>query len=65
MENVEGEGLKYFWEELKFLIKRGHWRWIPYALLYNLAQYAGFRLGYIENLIPRFLKKRFSHFWYS
>lgn len=65
MKHAENEGGKYIWEELKFLVKGKYYGWIPYALFFNLAQFFGFRIGCLESMIPRALKKHLSLFWYS
>ena len=42
---AEGEGVKFVWNELKFLIKKGKWYLIPYAILHNVVKYTGYLAG--------------------
>jgi len=54
-------GKDYFINEIKFLIKE-HRKWIPYAILYNLARYLGIILGKNYEYIPRMLVKKLSRY---
>jgi len=63
---AEGEGFKFVREQLAWLLRHRHYRWIPYTLSLTLAKYVGYRLGLMENKLPVSLKRRFSmhkHFW--
>jgi rhamnosyltransferase len=42
---AEGEGLRFVKEELRFLLGRQRYGWIPYIFLEALAKYAGYRIG--------------------
>jgi rhamnosyltransferase len=42
---AEGEGVKFAWDEVKFLIDKGKWYLIPYAVLHNAVKYAGYLAG--------------------
>jgi rhamnosyltransferase len=64
--NNEGEGLRFLKGQLNYLLKKGHYFWIPNVIAVTAAKYAGYRLGLMEKSIPLFLKKYFSmnsSFW--
>jgi rhamnosyltransferase len=42
---ANAEGLRFFKEEVRFLISNGHMKWLPYALAESICKFAGFRLG--------------------
>ena len=54
------EGLAYTKNELKFLITNGYIKWLPYAILYDLAKFFGVSLGKREKYLPLSLKRRLS-----
>ena len=56
---AEGEGLKFFVSEMKYLLLNAFWR-IPESILRTLLRYTGFRLGLIEQRLPLWLKRRFA-----
>jgi len=56
---VASKGISYLISEIKYLM-RNHKIWIPYALIYNLARFAGFALGMRYEYIPNVLRKRMS-----
>jgi len=59
------EGLVYTRSEMKFLISDGHVKWLPYALLYDMAKFFGVSLGKKEKHLPLSLKRRLSlHSYY-
>jgi rhamnosyltransferase len=60
LAQAEGEGIKYFMSEIKYLANQGHWHWIPYACADACVKMIGFRLGLIENKLPIKIKKRLS-----
>lgn len=39
------KGLRYFVEEIKFLVNNGYIKWIPYALIYDFVYFLAFQLG--------------------
>lgn len=43
----EGEGLRFVREELRFLLDRRRYTWVPYIFPEALAKYAGYRIGLI------------------
>jgi len=54
------EGLVYAKDEMKFLITNGYMKWLPYAILYDLAKFFGVSLGKREKYLPLSLKRRLS-----
>lgn len=46
--------------ELRWLWRNGHRRWIPYAIVYELAKFVGLQLGARHRLLPLALKRRMS-----
>lgn len=60
------QGLKYVKQELQFLIGNGHTKWLPYAILYDLAKFFGVSLGKNERYLPLSFKKLLSsngYYW--
>ena len=58
--------LRYGRGELGWLWRNGHRRWIPYAVVYELAKLAGLQLGARHRRLPLALKRRLSghpSFW--
>jgi rhamnosyltransferase len=64
---VEGEasraalrraGSRYAREELAWLWRTGHRRWIPYTAVYELGKFAGLHLGLRHERLPRRLVRR-------
>lgn len=53
---VTSKGLSYFVGEMKYLLKN-HKIWIPYALVYNVARFAGVFLGMHYEYIPNVLRE--------
>ncbi len=43
----EGEGLKFMRGQLRLVLERHQYSWIPYILLESMAKYAGYRIGLI------------------
>jgi len=58
--NFTSEGLAYTRKEMKFLITNGYIKWLPYALLYDLAKFFGVSLGKREKYLPLGVKRRLS-----
>ena len=62
---VEKEGIKYFSELIKFLMKNSP-AWIPYAFVNVSVRFLGYRLGLMEEYIPTKIKSKLSfnkNFW--
>ena len=58
--------LRYGREEVAWLWRRGERRWIPYAVAYELAKFAGLQVGARHRRLPLWLKVRLSSlpdFW--
>jgi hypothetical protein len=53
-------GLRYAKGELEWLWTTRQRRWIPYAVVYELAKFAGLQLGRRHRLLPAALKARIS-----
>jgi rhamnosyltransferase len=51
------EGIKFLKEEIKFLLKRKEYLWIPYAMLEAMYKYVGYKLGLNYDRFPHFLNK--------
>ena len=63
---LHGEGWSFLKGQLRFLISRGEWKWISYALLEAVVKYAGLQLGLRARLLPRSFRKKMSfhkQFW--
>ncbi len=56
---VASKGLSYLVGEMKYLLKN-HKIWIPYAIVYNLARFAGVALGKNYEYIPNVLRRKIS-----
>ena len=54
------EAARYAREELKYLVRTGNARFVPYACVYELAKFAGLHLGASHARLPRRLKVRCS-----
>jgi rhamnosyltransferase len=52
--------LRYGRGELAWLWRGGHRRWIPYAVVYELAKFVGLQLGARHHRLPLPLKRRLS-----
>jgi rhamnosyltransferase len=61
---AEGEGMRFFLSELKFLWP-SHLYLFPIVFLKTVAKYLGFRLGKIERVLPQWLTTRLTmHPWF-
>jgi rhamnosyltransferase len=54
------EAFRYAGEELAWLVRTGHGRWIPHAAVYELAKFVGLQLGAQHRRLPLWLKRRCS-----
>jgi rhamnosyltransferase len=52
--------LGYSLREIGFMLRRGYWRWLPYAGLYEGSKFAGLLLGRWHRWFPDSLKRRLS-----
>lgn len=57
---VRREALRYAREELRWLWRSGHRRWLPYAAVYEGAKFAGLQLGARHRRLPAGLRRRLS-----
>lgn len=53
------KGMDYLVNEMRYLLRR-HKKWVPYALVYDFARFAGFGLGRNYKRIPGPLRRRVS-----
>ncbi|WP_028992027.1 glycosyltransferase family 2 protein [Thermoanaerobacter thermocopriae] len=58
--SAESEGIRFLINELKYLIEKKQFFWIPYAITENGSRFIGYRLGLKHKSIPLFLKKKLS-----
>ena len=59
-EALRRAGAQYARGEVEWLWGTGQRRWIPYAVVYELAKFTGMQLGRRHRRLPRSLKRRFS-----
>lgn len=48
---AEGEGMRYVCSKAKYLIKNNKWYLLPRALIYDLAKFIGYKVGYYRGII--------------
>lgn len=56
-----GAATRYARGEVEWLWRTGRRRWIPYAVMYETAKFAGLQLGRRHRRLPRALKRRLSN----
>jgi rhamnosyltransferase len=54
------ESMRYARQELVWLVQTGQRRWIPYAVVYELAKFLGLQAGARHQRLPLWLKRRWS-----
>jgi rhamnosyltransferase len=62
----EGEGMKFFKEEIKYLLSIRAYKYLPYILGETGAKFIGFKCGFFHNILPSKVKKKLSmhsFFW--
>lgn len=62
----EREGRKALSLQVRYLVQRREWRWVPYVAAEAVFKYMGYRLGLSEDLVPLQVKRLLSmhrHFW--
>jgi rhamnosyltransferase len=62
------QAVRYARGELRWLWRSGHRRWLPYAIVYELAKFIGLQLGIRHRHLPLWLKRRctaFPAYWAS
>lgn len=57
---VEGEGVKFALDQLRFVWQRGELSWLPKSLLASMAKYVGYKLGNAHNRLGVTWSRRFS-----
>ena len=57
---VRSDGIRFIWNEVKYLLERGTAHRVPYVLCYEAARYVGIILGRNERLLPLAIKKKAS-----
>lgn len=57
-----GKGLSVFLEEIKYIISKKEFRWIPKAIIYYLMKFMGLIMGRNQKFLPGTLKARFSNY---
>ncbi len=50
-------GLKYEYNGIKYFLKHGYAKWIPYAMLYDFMKFLGYFLGTKHKYMPLWLKR--------
>jgi rhamnosyltransferase len=60
-------GVAYAAGELRWMIRSGNARWIPYTCLYEGLKFAGIQLGARHERLPLWLKKRWTRYpqWFT
>jgi rhamnosyltransferase len=61
------KGVDYAKGELRWLVRTGRARWIPYTCLYEGLKFAGIQLGARHERLPLWLKKRWTRYpgWFT
>ena len=61
------KGLDYARGELRWLVRTGNARWIPYTCLYEGLKFAGIQLGARHERLPLWLKTRWTRYpgWFT
>ncbi|HEY8491476.1 MAG TPA: hypothetical protein VIO14_10845, partial [Dehalococcoidia bacterium] len=57
-------GLRYLRGEVRFLVRHGYARWLPYAMVYEATKFLGLAAGRLHRFFPLRLKARLSHHLY-
>jgi rhamnosyltransferase len=57
-----GKGLSVFLEEIKYLLSKREFKWVPRAIIYYLSKFVGLVMGRYQRFLPRGLKARFSNY---
>jgi rhamnosyltransferase len=61
MRRLGGDGLRYLGGEMSYLARQRQFLWMPYALLYEAAKFAGIVAGRQHERIPSWLVRSLSH----
>jgi rhamnosyltransferase len=60
-------GVAYARGELRWMVRSGNARWIPYACAYEGLKFAGIQLGHRQERLPLWLKRRWTRYpqWFD
>lgn len=58
--SVNKEGTKLVISQLREIIKRREWKWIPKLFVESLAKYSGYQLGLRHHKLPKAVLRQFS-----
>lgn len=56
------KGIKRYLIKLNYVIEKGHFFLVFYAILFDIIKFLGMNLGKNEKFLPIFIKKRFSNY---
>lgn len=61
------QGAAYATGELRWMVRSGNARWIPYTCVYEGLKFVGIQLGYRHERLPLWLKKRWTRYpqWFT
>ena len=51
------DGIAFICGEYKFMLRNGHWYWIPYAIIYDAIKFLGVFLGSKQKYMPLWMKR--------
>ena len=51
------DGSRFVLREYQFIVRRGYWYWLPYAMVYDSAKFLGAFLGARQKYMPLWLKR--------
>jgi len=57
-----GEGKRFVRSEMRMLLQRKQWYWLPSSVIRNSCKFLGYRLGHKESSLPTAVKRRLSMF---
>jgi rhamnosyltransferase len=60
MRRLGGEGLRYLSGEMSYLARQRQFLWMPYALLYEAAKFAGIVAGRQHDRMPAWMVRSLS-----
>jgi rhamnosyltransferase len=64
--SANGEGFKFVIKEMKYLLKNKKSYLLPFQIVRTMSKFLGYKLGLIQDRIPKLLKRRMSmnkQFW--
>lgn len=57
LSNFTKDGLLFVYKEYTFMLSKGYWYWIPYAVIYDMMKFLGIFLGSKERYMPLWMKR--------